>query len=100
MHVQVPVVSNVRCAEAYYNFHREIVDSQLCAGGVVDKDSCTGDSGGPLMSADIKQKDGAIHYYVAGIVSYGAVMCGSAGIPGVYTRVASFSKWILDTLEE
>lgn len=100
MHVQVPVISNVRCSAAYSAYNREIVDSQLCAGGVPDKDSCSGDSGGPLMSADVKLKDGAIHYYVVGVVSFGAVMCGSTGIPGVYTRVGSYSKWILDTVEQ
>jgi Trypsin len=49
---------------------------------------CQGDSGGPLLGGD-----GAATRLV-GIVSYGAG-CGTAGVPGVYTRVSAFASWII-----
>ena len=55
--------------------------TQLCAGGQEDeeKDSCVGDSGGPLW---VKTNDlnGKEKYVLAGIVSYGYADC--ATIPG------------------
>lgn len=40
-----------------------------------------------------------LEWYLAGIVSYGPVNCGSKGAPGVYTRVASFLEWIVDNMK-
>uniref|UniRef100_W8CA84 Anionic trypsin-2 n=2 Tax=Ceratitis capitata TaxID=7213 RepID=W8CA84_CERCA len=57
----------------------------LCAGDVNDyeKDSCTGDSGGPLIC------NGSL----AGIVSFG-VGCGFPNNPGYYTNVSAYIDWI------
>ena len=61
---------------------------QFCAGPTVtEKDSCVGDSGGPMFSI----KDDK--YYQHGIVSYGPENCGQSA-PGVYTQVASYIGWI------
>ncbi|XP_074651405.1 uncharacterized protein LOC141906106 isoform X2 [Tubulanus polymorphus] len=49
---------------------------------------CHGDSGSPLVC---KNADGK--WATLGIVSWGA-KCGSASIPGVYTRVQAFLEWI------
>ena len=38
-------------------------------------------------------------YTLFGLVSWGAEACATATLPGVYTDVAGFSKWILDHLE-
>ena len=59
-------------------------------------DSCQGDSGGPLMI----QKQTYIREYSEqiGIVSFGLV-CGTDGVPGVYTNVAYFMEWILNHLD-
>ena len=48
------------------------------------KDSCNGDSGGPLICDGI----------AVGIISYGDTKCGD--YPAVYTRLAPFTKWISD----
>jgi secreted trypsin-like serine protease len=39
-------------------------------------------------------------YYLMGVVSYGPKECGKSGRPGVYTRVTSFSDWILKKIKE
>ncbi|XP_055836989.1 serine protease Hayan-like [Episyrphus balteatus] len=65
-----------------------LIDGQYCAYDRDNKkDSCEGDSGGPLqLVRDSK------HLSIVGVVSYG-ISCGSA-IPSVYTRVAYYLDWI------
>ncbi|XP_058127828.1 CLIP domain-containing serine protease B4-like [Anopheles ziemanni] len=62
-------------------------ETQFCADGDPGKDTCNGDSGGPLM------KRVGTAYYVVGIVSFGPQKCGSP-VPAVYTRVDKFYDWI------
>ncbi|CAF4868801.1 unnamed protein product [Pieris macdunnoughi] len=81
-----------------YNGSPRIYDSQLCAGGVRDKDSCGGDSGGPLMYPGRTNSRGGVRYVQHGIVSYGSKRCGIGGYPGVYTRISYYMEWILDNL--
>lgn len=52
-----------------------------------------GDSGGPLM----RQQLSGIgpYFFLAGIVSFGPSPCGLENWPGVYTRVDSYTDWIL-----
>jgi len=64
-----------------------LLDSQLCARGQSGTDSCSGDSGGPLMAV-LRGR-----WYLAGVVSFGTQRCDSS-LPGVYTRVSSFWQWI------
>ncbi|XP_076229384.1 venom protease-like [Nomia melanderi] len=61
---------------------------QLCA-GEPGKDTCHGDSGGPLM---ILNQDYNCMYSIIGVTSFGGI-CGSI-IPGVYTRVSNYLSWI------
>ncbi|KAJ2953212.1 hypothetical protein O0L34_g789 [Tuta absoluta] len=94
--VDLPIIGNRDCQNAY-NGNPQIYDRQMCAGGVQDKDSCGGDSGGPLMYPG-RIRSGAVRYVQRGIVSYGSKRCGMGGFPGVYTRVASYMDWILDNM--
>ncbi len=88
MEVTVPIVSNDTCASVYSALGGIIESSQLCAGlQEGGKDSCSGDSGGPLMV----EENGI--FKQAGIVSFGAG-CALADAYGVYTRVSSFASWI------
>jgi len=87
--VKVPVVSNEQCNTAYFG---GITNLMLCAGlEEGGKDSCSGDSGGPLM---INQNG---RWEQAGIVSFGEG-CALPGKYGVYTRVAAFTPWIRNAI--
>ncbi|XP_063387148.1 phenoloxidase-activating factor 3-like [Cydia fagiglandana] len=94
--VALPVVSNSECQDAY-NGSPRIYNRQMCAGGVPDKDSCGGDSGGPLLHPGVVGRVG-LRYVQRGIVSYGSKRCGVGGFPGVYTRVGHYMDWILDNM--
>lgn len=94
--VSVPVIPNDDCQQIYGN-RMEIRQDQICARVVKGRDSCAGDSGGPLMLPI--SKDHTARYVQYGIVSYGPNLCGIDGQPAVYTRVTHFMKWILDNME-
>lgn len=61
--------------------------SQICAGVLAGgKDTCIGDSGGPLMDAN---------KLIVGIISKGEdSKCGVKNVPSVYTRVSNYANWI------
>uniref|UniRef100_A0A336LMT0 CLIP domain-containing serine protease n=1 Tax=Culicoides sonorensis TaxID=179676 RepID=A0A336LMT0_CULSO len=90
--VGVDGVNKQTCNNVYQSQRRVIGDTQICAGGEKGKDSCRGDSGGPLMGS--AQGPRGHFTYLAGLVSYGPSPCGMEGWPGVYTRVASYIDWI------
>eukprot|EP00091_Calanus_sinicus_P001430 TRINITY_DN11413_c0_g1_i1.p1 TRINITY_DN11413_c0_g1~~TRINITY_DN11413_c0_g1_i1.p1 ORF type:complete len:102 (-),score=14.68 TRINITY_DN11413_c0_g1_i1:29-334(-) len=84
MEVNVTTMTNTVCNEIYEG---DILDSMLCAMGY-EKDSCHGDSGGPLLTWEPG------HYYsVIGVVSWG-VGCADPDYPGVYARVTEVLPWI------
>ncbi|XP_049815927.1 serine protease easter-like [Schistocerca nitens] len=95
--VAVPAVTEEECKSVYSGRRTVSYATQLCAGGQEGKDSCTGDSGGPLMA--VGAVGGVNRHHVAGVVSYGPRQCGQAGWPGVYTRVAAYVPWILDSVQ-
>lgn len=67
-------------------------DIMVCAGkrdGIAD--ACQGDSGGPLQLKIYKQ----LLHSIVGIISSGKG-CGAQNVPGLYTRVAPYVKWIED----
>ncbi|XP_065081646.1 CLIP domain-containing serine protease B15-like isoform X1 [Ochlerotatus camptorhynchus] len=80
---------NAAFAEAGVTF----TANQLCVGGLGGKDSCKGDSGGPLM-AILENR-----WHLVGIVSVGAKMCGSEGIPAICTRLGSYLDWMVQKIE-
>jgi len=60
----------------------------ICAGYKQGgKDACQGDSGGPF----VVKKDNA--YTLQGVVSFG-IGCARPGLPGIYTRVSTYVRWI------
>ncbi|XP_074037296.1 CLIP domain-containing serine protease HP8 isoform X1 [Leptinotarsa decemlineata] len=88
-----PVLNDGNCNTI---FKHPMVDSQYCVGFQKGKDSCIGDSGGPMTRA--VKINGKKQTYIFGIVSYGLTDCGEG--PGIYTRVISFLPWILDNIKE
>ena len=62
--------------------------SEVCAGGEVGKDSCTGDGGSPLVC---QAQSG--RWTVVGLTTWG-VSCGLSDTPGVYAKVSHFRNWI------
>ncbi|XP_065091470.1 proclotting enzyme-like [Ochlerotatus camptorhynchus] len=88
MEVALPIWSNRDCQDVYIN---RIYESSICAGDYGGgKDSCQGDSGGPLMLQLPNNR-----WVAVGIVSWG-IRCGEANHPGIYTRVSSYVRWIIE----
>ncbi|XP_071599454.1 coagulation factor XI-like isoform X5 [Heliangelus exortis] len=84
----VPLMSKEEC-QARYRKHR-IGDKVICAGyDEGGRDACKGDSGGPLSCKHEEV------WYLVGITSWGEG-CARPGQPGVYTKVAEYSDWILE----
>ncbi|KAH8370968.1 hypothetical protein KR093_005705, partial [Drosophila rubida] len=76
--------------ECQNSYRRQIVATQLCA-GQTGRDSCTGDSGGPLSYVELMNH--RQRFVEFGVVSFGSRNCGD-GSPGVYTKVDSYIPWI------
>ncbi|XP_013174920.1 PREDICTED: trypsin-like [Papilio xuthus] len=82
--VTLAAVSDADCKKLYSN----ISPHMMCAGVSEDgKDSCGGDSGGPIIVTETKEQ--------VGIVSFGFT-CAKANVPGVYTYLCdpSIQKWL------
>ncbi|GFH50147.1 hypothetical protein CTEN210_06623 [Chaetoceros tenuissimus] len=86
-HVDLGFISQRMCKDKYKGLSK-ITDNMLCATGP-DKDSCSGDSGGPLYD---KEND-----KVVGVVSWGEG-CADPQYPGVYAKISSQAEWIQETI--
>jgi len=87
---QAPVQARAECNRWFTNAGKSITlkDGQLCAGYEAGgKDACQGDSGGPLVAQDGEE------YTLVGVVSAG-IGCARASLPGIYTDVRRYVKWI------
>ncbi|XP_025233544.1 serine protease 42 [Theropithecus gelada] len=65
-----------------------IKKGMVCGYKEQGKDSCQGDSGGPLAC----EYDDT--WVQVGIVSWG-IGCGRHGLPGIYTEIGVYSKWLM-----
>ncbi|XP_071746633.1 transmembrane protease serine 9 [Lepeophtheirus salmonis] len=84
---------NEKCQETYNGASPAgITDHMICAGRQ-GKDSCSGDSGGPMVKAKGDK------WVQIGIVSWG-IGCGKSHFPGVYTRVGKMYEWITKVIEK
>ncbi|XP_016985400.1 polyserase-2 isoform X2 [Drosophila rhopaloa] len=72
-----------------------LVDSQICGGTGTKKDTCTGDSGGPISSSVYYM--GKWRETQIGITSFGPSQCGGAA---VYSDLMYFSDFIEQTVME
>ncbi|KAK1157108.1 complement factor D-like [Acipenser oxyrinchus oxyrinchus] len=80
--VNVTVIGRETCCSRRYHGNR-ITGNMMCAGDR-GKDSCHGDSGGPLLCNGL----------VEGITSFGGMKCGKPLKPGVYTVISRYTDWI------
>ncbi|XP_014219940.1 mucin-2 [Copidosoma floridanum] len=89
--VKVPIMENSVCQEMFQTagHSKLILDSFMCAGYANgQKDSCEGDSGGPLT---LQREDG--RWMLVGTVSHG-IKCAAPYLPGVYMRTTYFKPWL------
>ena len=68
---------------------------QLCLLGEDGRDSCTGDSGGPVV---VSHENGPPFFQI-GIVSFGPQNCGDELLPAVYTDVSQYIDWINENMK-
>uniref|UniRef100_A0A182JK36 CLIP domain-containing serine protease n=1 Tax=Anopheles atroparvus TaxID=41427 RepID=A0A182JK36_ANOAO len=91
--VNLTINSLEECSPVYRRSGIILKPTHLCAGGQRGKDTCLGDSGGPLM----RQFAGA--WYLLGVVSFGSSKCGASGVSGVYVKVVEYTDWIQENLK-
>jgi hypothetical protein len=94
LQVDIPVVARASCAQILGKHYdastvaKVIDDATVCAGDPTGgKDSCNGDSGGPLA---INTGTGRVQI---GVVSWGPG-CAQVDTVGVYASVGNFETWI------
>uniref|UniRef100_U5EUT0 CLIP domain-containing serine protease n=1 Tax=Corethrella appendiculata TaxID=1370023 RepID=U5EUT0_9DIPT len=87
---KLPLVDLAKCSKVFRTHKLSITENQICAGGEANLDTCSGDSGSPLMYFDLQK----IRWIVCGVVSLGYRQCGTEGIPGVYTNILQYVDWI------
>jgi len=86
LEVEVTTISNKICSHRYEgNF---VIDDGMVCAADEGKDSCNGDSGGPLF---VEGSDGSD--LQVGVVSFGEG-CARSEYPGVYSRVSTYYDWI------
>ncbi|ESN92138.1 hypothetical protein HELRODRAFT_181758 [Helobdella robusta] len=88
--VIMPTLSDNRCRSVW----QLPTDNRLCAGSDDGTDAglCPGDSGGPLVC---KLGD---EWIQVGVASFSSKISPGA-VPGVFTRVSAYRKWIDDVIE-
>jgi plasma kallikrein len=91
--VELPAVNHGECEERLrasrlgpdFELHRGF----MCAGGIPEQDTCTGDGGGPLNCLIEGHQD---YFYIAGLVVAG-VGCNNE-FPAFYTDLSYYHDWI------
>jgi len=89
--VDLPIINNTECEAMYEKagFREHIPGIFICAGYKEGgKDSCEGDSGGPMV---VKMPNGK--WKLAGVISWG-IGCAKKNQPGVMTRISYYRDWI------
>jgi len=85
--VTVKIWDNKVCKETYGNAAPGGIEPHMLCAGQKGKDSCSGDSGGPM------QIGSGSTWTQIGVVSWG-IGCGKSHYPGVYSRITELRNWI------
>jgi secreted trypsin-like serine protease len=88
---------DVNLCREHYNqgpYYVSITSTMLCA-RAPGKDSCDGDSGGPMILTGARWEEDI----QVGLVSFGQ-KCGKPKLPGVYHRISESTMWIMKTLPQ
>ena len=87
-------VSRKSLEQSIVQFGGTVTPQMICAGATVDgRDTCPGDSGGPILRRLANGQMAQV-----GIVSFGIGQCGVAALPGVYTRLALYTDWMREVV--
>ncbi len=88
--VDLPIVDSDRCNLNVSDLPLGVDGAKFICAGEDGKNTCYGDSGGPLMV----ETDG--HYTLIGVTSHGAKSggCAEPGKHAAYVRVSSYLDWI------
>jgi len=85
---QVTLKMNNDACASEPRLSKRLTDKTICAKSPENgKDSCNGDSGGPMTRAQGNER------VLVGIVSWG-IGCALPGLPSVYTDVSAYREWI------
>ncbi|XP_074025717.1 venom protease [Leptinotarsa decemlineata] len=108
MKVTLEIFPHKDCDKSYERIRNEtfsvlnkgIVDDwMICAGSTTKiKDTCRGDSGGPLQIIRNDTKDIKCMYNIIGVTAFGKPCGIASNQPGVYTRVSHYIQWIEDNV--
>ncbi|XP_062326244.1 complement factor D [Osmerus eperlanus] len=82
MEVDIKIIARSTCFKND-RYGDDFTENMMCAAGS-SKDSCKGDSGGPLLFQGV----------VVGITSNGGRKCGGLKKPGLYTIISRYTGWI------
>ncbi|XP_051005373.1 kallikrein 1-related peptidase b3-like [Acomys russatus] len=86
--VTIELLPNEECAKAHVE---KVTDLMLCAGVMEGgKDTCAGDSGGPLICDGVLQ----------GVTSWGYAPCGAPKKPAIYTYLYKFNAWVQEVMDK
>ncbi|KAJ2742178.1 hypothetical protein GGI20_004671 [Coemansia sp. BCRC 34301] len=95
MQVSLTIGSDEYCKSKSGNYDPKV---HICTDGTPGKDTCRGDSGGPLLTP---VDNGGSKYALLGLTSYTPInsdnprgLCAQSNGSGVYTRVAPYIGWI------
>lgn len=92
MEVALSVKPHSACATRA-SYRDALIPEVLCAGSSDGRDTCNGDSGGPMTRAEGPER------VLVGLVSFG-YGCGIKGVPGLYVNATAYRKWIADAMTE
>ncbi|XP_064186310.1 complement factor D isoform X5 [Anguilla rostrata] len=86
--VDIKVMRRNLCGRSDY-YGKGFTDNLMCA-SEKRKDTCDGDSGGPLLFKGV----------AVGITSNGGKKCGTVRKPGLYTIISHYTQWIDRTMQQ